>query len=95
MAPLIGHVGDGNFHLAILIDPTDTSELARAKALAGEINELSISLGGTVTGEHGVGMGKQPYMLAEHGDAYAIMGDIKKTFDPNNLFNPGKLVSIN
>lgn len=95
LAPLIGHVGDGNFHLAILIDPTDTSELARAKALAGEINELSISLGGTVTGEHGVGMGKQPYMLAEHGDAYAIMGDIKKTFDPNNLFNPGKLVSIN
>lgn len=95
LAPLLGHVGDGNFHLAILIDPADPSELARAKALASEINTLSISLGGTVTGEHGVGIGKQPYMLAEHGDAYALMGDIKKAFDPNNIFNPGKLVSIN
>jgi len=95
LAPLIGHVGDGNFHLSILIDPTVAAELARAKALASEINTLSISLGGTVTGEHGVGLGKQPYMVAEHADAYALMGDIKKTFDPNNLFNPGKLVSIN
>jgi len=95
IAPLLGHVGDGNFHLAILIDPADPSELTRAKALASEISELSLSLGGTVTGEHGVGIGKQPYMTAEHGDAYSVMGDLKKAFDPNNLFNPGKLVSIN
>jgi len=95
IAPLVGHVGDGNFHLSILIDPTDASELKRAKALAATVSELSLSLGGTVTGEHGVGMGKTAYMQDEHGDAYALMGDIKKTLDPKNIFNPGKLVSIN
>ncbi len=95
LAPLLGHVGDGNFHLAILIDPKDASELKRAKALAGEISEFSLSVGGTVSGEHGVGLGKQPYMAAEHGDAYAVMGDLKRAFDPMNLMNPGKLVSIN
>ncbi len=93
-APLIGHVGDGNFHLAILIDGSP-KELAQAKALANDISSLTLSLGGTVTGEHGVGIGKRPYMLEEHGDAYSVMGDLKKTFDPLNIFNPGKLVSVN
>ena len=95
LAPLIGHVGDGNFHLSILIDPANSSEFERAKALASEINGFAISLGGTVTGEHGVGLGKQRYMAQEHGDAYSVMGDIKKSFDPNNIMNPGKVVSIN
>lgn len=95
LAPLLGHVGDGNFHLAILINPSDPVELKRAKALASEISELSIQLGGTITGEHGVGLGKKPYMLKEHGDAYHLMGDIKRAFDPLNLMNPGKVVSIN
>jgi len=95
MAPLIGHVGDGNFHLAILIDGKSTQELEQAKALANDVSMLTLSLGGTVTGEHGVGMGKKPYMQQEHGDAYSLMGDVKKTFDPLNIFNPGKLVSVN
>jgi len=95
LAPMLGHVGDGNFHLAILIDPNNAGELKQAKALAAQVCELSLSMGGTVSGEHGVGIGKQAYMVAEHGDAYSIMGDIKKALDPNNLFNPGKLVSIN
>jgi len=95
MAPLIGHVGDGNFHLAILIDGNSAKELAQAKALANDVNNLTLSLGGTVTGEHGVGLGKQPYMAQEHGDAYSLMGDLKKTFDPQNIFNPGKLVTVN
>jgi len=95
IAPMLGHVGDGNFHLAILIDPDNSDEIKQARALSAQVSELALSMGGTVTGEHGVGIGKQPYMLAEHGDAYAIMGDIKKALDPNNLFNPGKLVSIN
>lgn len=95
IAPLIGHVGDGNFHLSILIDGNSKQELEQAKALANEVNMLTLSLGGTVTGEHGVGLGKQPYMLQEHGDAYSLMGDLKKTFDPLNIFNPGKLVSVN
>jgi len=95
LAPLLGHVGDGNFHLAILIEPGNEDELARAKALSAQLSELSLSMGGTVTGEHGVGIGKQVYMSDEHGDAYSVMGDIKKAMDPNNVFNPGKLVTIN
>jgi len=95
LAPLVGHVGDGNFHLSILIDPDDSRELDLAVDLAGSINELALSLGGTVTGEHGVGLGKRKYMLQEHGDAYSVMGDIKRALDPRNLMNPGKLVTLN
>ena len=95
IAPLVGHVGDGNFHLSILVDPDKQDELDGAIALSGSINELALSLGGTVTGEHGVGLGKKKYMLQEHGDAYSVMGDIKRTLDPRNLMNPGKLVTLN
>ncbi len=95
LAPLVGHVGDGNFHLSILIDPDNSQELEAAMDLSGRINELALSLGGTVTGEHGVGLGKKKYMTQEHGDAYSVMGDIKRTLDPRNLMNPGKLVSLN
>ena len=62
--------------------------------LAGKVSHLAIELGGTVTGEHGVGTGKIKYMQEEHGDAYALMGLIKKTLDPNNIMNPGKLVEV-
>jgi len=95
LAPLLGHVGDGNFHLAILIDPADQAELKKAKALAESVSDIALDLGGTVSGEHGVGIGKKAYMRDEHGDAYSMMGDIKKAFDPNNLLNPGKVVEIN
>lgn len=95
IAPLVGHVGDGNFHLLILIDPDEPDELARAKALANDINHLAISLGGTVTGEHGVGLGKKAFMHEEHGEAWRVMADIKRTLDPQNLMNPGKLVELN
>lgn len=73
-APLLGHVGDGNFHLVILIEPGNADELRAAEALAEAINMLSLELGGTVTGEHGVGVGKKKYMSAEHGSAYTLMG---------------------
>ena len=95
LAPIVGHVGDGNFHLAILIDPGSAAEMTAAQTLAGKINERALAAGGTVTGEHGVGIGKRTYMSAEHGGAYALMGDIKKTFDPLNIMNPGKLVTLN
>ena len=95
IAPILGHVGDGNFHLIILIDPAKKNEVDAANMLAEAINLLSIELGGTITGEHGVGIGKKKYMQAEHGDAYAVMGVIKKSMDPQNIMNPGKIVSVN
>ncbi|MBX2856045.1 MAG: FAD-binding protein [Rhodobacteraceae bacterium] len=95
LAPIVGHVGDGNFHLTILIAPDSPEEMAAAQTLAGKINDRSLAAGGTVTGEHGVGIGKRKYMVAEHGDAYAVMGDVKQTFDPLNILNPGKVVTLN
>ncbi|MGC6452716.1 MAG: FAD-binding oxidoreductase [Candidatus Puniceispirillaceae bacterium] len=95
VAPILGHVGDGNFHLVILIRPGDDAELKAANDLAGLLNMMSIELGGTMTGEHGVGIGKKKYMTAEHGDSYALMGVIKKAIDPQNIMNPGKMVNVN
>ena len=94
VAPILGHVGDGNFHLVILIRPDQPTDLARAHDLAETLNLMSIELGGTMTGEHGVGLGKKKYMQAEHGDAYALMGVIKRAIDPANIMNPGKMVAI-
>jgi len=95
VAPILGHVGDGNFHLVILIRPDNEAELKAAGDLAGLLNMMSIELGGTMTGEHGVGLGKKKYMTAEHGDSYALMGIIKKAIDPQNIMNPGKMVNVN
>jgi len=95
VAPVVGHVGDGNFHLLILFDPGDPAELQRAKDLAAEVNHVALSFGGTVTGEHGVGTGKKPYMADEHGPAYALMATLKRAVDPDNIMNPGKTVDVN
>lgn len=95
IAPLVGHVGDGNFHLLILMEPDNQDELKRANELAGAVSMLALEFEGTVTGEHGVGLGKRKYMEKEHGAAYALMGTLKKAIDPNNIMNPGKLVTIN
>ena len=95
IAPIVGHVGDGNYHLLILIDPENTDEIARAKQLASDVNRTALSFGGTVTGEHGVGTGKMNYMAEEHGEAYLLMAQLKRSIDPLNIMNPGKLVSVN
>lgn len=95
IAPIVGHVGDGNFHLLILFDPNDPDDLLRAKALASDVNHVALSFGGTVTGEHGVGTGKKKYMVEEHGAAYALMATLKRAVDPENIMNPGKIVDIN
>ncbi len=95
LAPLVGHVGDGNFHLSLLIDPNAAAELAEAERLAGRISERALRLGGTVTGEHGIGLGKRKHMAAEHGEGWAVMGAIKSALDPTGVFNPGKLVPGN
>ncbi len=94
-APTLGHVGDGNYHTLFLTDPNKPEELETAKMLSARMNERALALGGTVTGEHGIGVGKMKFMLAEHGDAWSIMADIKRTLDPQNIMNPGKLVQIN
>ncbi|HEX9859028.1 MAG TPA: FAD-linked oxidase C-terminal domain-containing protein, partial [Paracoccaceae bacterium] len=90
--PILGHVGDGNFHAILLIDPAIPAELAEAKRLAARMAERALTLGGTVTGEHGIGMGKLEYMEAEHGLGWDVMGQIKRALDPENILNPGKLV---
>ena len=95
VAPIAGHVGDGNFHLLILVDPNSEEEMARGRALANEVNMVALEFGGTVSGEHGIGLGKRKYLLQEHGAAYALMGTLKKAIDPGNIMNPGKLVTLN
>lgn len=90
--PILGHVGDGNFHAILLVDPNRPEEIAKAKALAARMAERSLRLGGTITGEHGVGLGKLGLMAAEHGAGWQVMGAIKAALDPLGLMNPGKLV---
>ncbi|WP_371171014.1 FAD-binding oxidoreductase [Aliiroseovarius sp. 2305UL8-7] len=92
LGPILGHVGDGNFHATLLIEQGNASELATAKELARRMSDRALSMGGTITGEHGVGMGKLNLMEAEHGAAWQLMGDIKSVLDPTGILNPGKLV---
>ena len=90
--PIVGHVGDGNFHAMLLVEPGNAQEMELAKALSNRMVERALEMGGTATGEHGVGMGKLGYMQSEHGDAWALMGEIKRALDPKNVLNPAKLV---
>jgi D-lactate dehydrogenase (cytochrome) len=95
LAPIVGHVGDGNFHLTLLIDMNDANEVARAKALSERLVERALAMDGTCTGEHGVGQGKMKYLLAEHGPtALGVMASIKRALDPQNIMNPGKIVAL-
>lgn len=92
LAPMVGHVGDGNFHLIFLIDPDNQEEMERAQHVNHRMVMRALEMGGTCTGEHGVGQGKIKYMEAEHGSATHLMAAIKKALDPNNLMNPGKVI---
>lgn len=91
-APILGHVGDGNFHLAIPIDPAHPTQFKRAKALNERLVQRALALEGTCSGEHGIGIGKLAYLAQEHGDALDMMRTIKNAIDPANLMNPGKLL---
>jgi len=88
---IVGHVGDGNFHLLILVDPEDDGEISRAKALHDRMVMRALALEGTCTGEHGIGTGKIAFLQAELGDAVAVMRQIKHALDPHDLMNPGKI----
>jgi D-lactate dehydrogenase (cytochrome) len=90
-APIVGHVGDGNFHVTVLLDPDSADEIARAEAFHERLVRRAIAMEGTCTGEHGVGYGKAPFLVEEHGpEGVAMMRAIKRALDPDDLFNPGK-----
>ncbi|WP_109312414.1 FAD-binding oxidoreductase [Ruegeria sp. AU67] len=93
MAPVVGHVGDGNFHSLLLIDMENADEVSKADEFVGWLNDLAISMEGTCTGEHGIGQGKRPYLVKELGPAVTYMTAIKKALDPDNIMNPGKILS--
>ena len=93
LGPIVGHVGDGNFHTLLLVDPENADEIARAKQVATRMAERAIAVGGTISGEHGIGVGKRGLMAAQHGAGWQVMGDIKAALDPRNILNPGKLVA--
>ena len=90
--PILGHVGDGNFHAILLLERGNADELARAKRLAGRMARRALAMGGTITGEHGIGIGKRGLMAEEHGAGWQVMGALKAALDPQNILNPGKLV---
>ena len=92
--PILGHVGDGNFHAILLVEPGNVEEMKAAKVLSNRMVERALAMGGTATGEHGIGMGKLDYMQAEHGDGWDVMGEIKRALDPKNTLNPAKVVKI-
>ncbi|MEO0344551.1 MAG: FAD-linked oxidase C-terminal domain-containing protein [Pseudomonadota bacterium] len=93
--PIVGHVGDGNYHVLLLSDPNQPSELQVAKDIAARMAEHALQLGGTITGEHGIGMGKMALLESEYGPSVQTMSAIKRALDPQNILNPGKIIRIN
>src|SRR5499427_3335715 len=94
IAPILGHVGDGNFHLVVLFDQTSAAQRERAEAIARGVSMRAIAMGGTCTGEHGVGWHKLDVLAQEHGEAVDLMRTIKRALDPDNIMNPGKTVPL-
>lgn len=90
-APILGHVGDGNFHVLFLMDPADAGEIARISAVNGRMIDRALAVGGTCTGEHGIGVGKKAYLRKEQGEAVDVMAALKAAIDPRGIMNPGKI----
>ena len=91
VAPILGHVGDGNFHVIFVLDPADPAEWEQAVELNRRLMERALAMDGTCTGEHGIGLGKQDWLVAELGEAVDLMRTLKRSLDPKDLFNPGKI----
>jgi D-lactate dehydrogenase (cytochrome) len=94
LAPIAGHVGDGNFHLAFVVDHEDKEEVKRAEAVHERMVMRALAMGGTCTGEHGIGCGKIDFLVAEHGEAVSVMRTLKQALDPDNIMNPGKILRV-
>jgi len=94
-APMVGHVGDGNFHVTILYDPLKEGEYKIIRDFSDKLVDKALELEGTITGEHGIGLQKKKYLLKEHPDNLPMMQSIKKSIDPNNIMNPGKVFDLN
>ena len=94
LAPIVGHVGDGNFHLVLVVDHNDPEEEDRAQSLHERMVMRALEMEGTCTGEHGIGYGKMDFLVAEHGEAISVMRNIKQALDPDNIMNPGKIVRV-
>jgi D-lactate dehydrogenase (cytochrome) len=88
---LVGHAGDGNFHLLYVLDPDSAAELNEAAALNDRLVARALAMGGTCTGEHGIGLGKMKFLQQEHGEGVDVMRAIKRALDPDNRMNPGKM----
>jgi D-lactate dehydrogenase (cytochrome) len=93
-APIVGHAGDGNFHVSMVLNPNNPEEVAEAQRLNERVVHRALSLDGTCTGEHGIGCGKIDFLIAEHGEAVSVMRAIKKAIDPDNIMNPGKILNV-
>ena len=93
-AAIVGHVGDGNFHIAFIFDPDNHAESQEIAAINERLVHRALAMDGTCTGEHGVGYGKMDFLLAEHGEALSVMRTIRKALDPDNIMNPGKIVRV-
>ncbi len=94
LAPIVGHAGDGNFHVLLLFNEKNAQDLERAEAFMARLNARALAMNGTCTGEHGVGQGKMSYLEQELGPALDVMRQIKRSLDPDNLFNPGKIFRL-
>jgi D-lactate dehydrogenase (cytochrome) len=94
LVAIVGHVGDGNFHLCFVLDPDDADEMARAESVNERMVVRALEMGGTCTGEHGVGYGKMAFLEREHGEAMDVMRHIKLALDPQDIMNPGKIVRV-
>ncbi|MFL2898448.1 MAG: FAD-binding oxidoreductase [Candidatus Pelagibacter sp.] len=94
-APMVGHLGDGNFHVVLPYDPKENETYDRIRKFSDLLIDKTLELNGTITGEHGVGLHKKAYLLKEHGDSIPLMKSIKRTIDQNNIMNPGKIFDLN
>ena len=94
-SPMVGHVGDGNFHVLFAYDPNIKGEYEKIRKFSDKLIKKTLELDGTITGEHGIGLQKKSYLLMEHSDNLPLMKSIKRSFDPNNIMNPGKIFDLN
>ena len=94
-APMVGHLGDGNFHVILPYDPQKKETYKKIREFSDLLIKKTLELKGTITGEHGIGLHKKEYLIKEHGDNIPVMKSIKRTLDPNNIMNPGKIFDLN